>query len=262
MHRSCLKWIGIMLAVCLTIPPHAKVRAEKTAPNVVKNRAYYESRGDILWEVLTDKKVVALTFDDGPDATRTALILDLLKQYDAKATFFVLGKKVERYPDLVLREMREGHEIANHTYSHSMNKSKSIPFMMEEIRKTQNIILEVTGQRPRLYRPPGGIYNETLVRESRKEGLLTVMWSWHQDTRDWARPGTYKIVNKVLGNIRNGDIILFHDHVIGSMQTVEALKIIIPALKEQGYKFVTVSDLIQYDERYKSVEHLHPVQRN
>ncbi|MEK8129529.1 polysaccharide deacetylase family protein [Paenibacillus filicis] len=211
------------------------------------SRPYYEARGEVVWEVPSEEKVIALTFDDGPDETDTPVILDLLKQYEAKATFFVVGKRVEQHPELVKREIAEGHEIANHTYSHVYFK-KNMPDskIEDQLVKAERVIADATGLRTRLFRPPGGYYSENVVRAAKKAGYLVVMWSWHQDTEDWNTPGVNKIVNKVLNNARNGDIVLFHDHVEGRTQTIEALKRILPELKERGYRFVTVTELLSF----------------
>nr|WP_235782028.1 polysaccharide deacetylase family protein [Paenibacillus senegalensis] len=212
-----------------------------------KDRSYYEARGEIIWEVPTEQKVIALTFDDGPNPQTTGEILDLLNQYGAKATFFVVGYRAEMYPEIILREAKEGHELANHTYSHPYFKKTTPPSVIEaEIKRTDEILRKITGDRPALFRPPGGFYNESLVSESKKSGYLTVLWSWHQDTNDWKSPGVKRIVNKVVNNAQNGDIVLFHDHVNGSRQTVEALKEILPILHERGFRFVTVSELLTF----------------
>nr|WP_229725520.1 polysaccharide deacetylase family protein [Paenibacillus abyssi] len=212
-----------------------------------KGRQYFEARGEIVWEVPTDEKLIALTFDDGPDSMDTPAILDLLGQYNAKATFFVVGKRVEKYPELVKREIVEGHEIANHTYNHMyFNKGVNAEKIQEEIKKAERLIFNITGQKPSLFRPPGGFYNEMVVSASIKSDYQIVMWSWHQDTRDWSTPGVNAIVNKVLKNARNGDIILFHDYVEGQTQTIEALEQILPELKNRGFQFVTVSELLTH----------------
>ncbi|WP_028561101.1 polysaccharide deacetylase family protein [Paenibacillus pinihumi] len=210
-----------------------------------KNRDYYEARGEVVWEVPGKKKVIALTFDDGPDPKDTPRILDLLKQHHARATFFVIGSKAGKHTDLLRREMEEGHEIANHTFTHHFfNNSFTAERIHNEIAKTQEVIYTVTGQRPTLFRPPGGMFDEAVLRIARQEGLKTIMWSWHQDTRDWSRPGVGYIVNKVLKNVHNGDIILLHDYVSGQSQTVKALEKILPELNNRGYEFVTVSELL------------------
>lgn len=210
-------------------------------------REYFESRGDIVWEVPTADKLIALTFDDGPDSKQTPKILDILKQYDAKATFFVVGKRVDLYPDIVRRELAEGHELANHTFTHPYFQGKvSVERLQQEIDSTHKSIKKATGTSPHLFRPPGGYYNQTMVHVTKKLGYQVVLWSWHQDTVDWNRPGVGKIVNKVLNNARNGDIVLFHDFVEGRTQTIAALEKIMPELSKRGYKFVTVSELLKH----------------
>lgn len=216
--------------------------------NPGKGRNYYESRGEAVWDMPMNRKLVALTFDDGPDPNQTPEILDLLKKYDAKATFFVLGKKAALHPELLKREAAEGHEIANHTYNHIYFNNK-IPMgkLEKEISDTHDVIAKYSGQKPHLFRPPGGMYNERMIQVAKEKGYLVVLWSWHQDTKDWRSPGVNYIVRKVLNNIRGGDIILFHDLVEGPRhsQTIEALKTILPALQEKGYTFVTVSQLVE-----------------
>ncbi|USG65285.1 polysaccharide deacetylase family protein [Brevibacillus ruminantium] len=209
-----------------------------------KGRDYYEERGDVVWEVKTEHPMIALTFDDGPDPVYTPQILALLKKYDAKATFFVLGAHVKKNPELSRSIVGAGHEIGNHTYSHPNFFKLRPDQIQQEIEITSEIITAVTGKTPVLFRPPGGVYNETIVNTVKNLGLLTVMWSWHQDTRDWSNPGVNKIVRKVLNNARRGDIVLFHDYGGNRSQTVRALEKILPELKRRGFHFVTVSELI------------------
>lgn len=211
-----------------------------------KGRSYYENKGYILWDIKTEEKVIALTFDDGPHATYTPQILDLLAEYDAQATFFVVGEHAEKFPNLILRQQNEGHEIANHTYTHPYS---STPEELEnELKKTNEIIFDITGTSSKLYRPVGGSYNELTVDTAMQNGFKVVLWSWHQDTEDWKRPGTNKIVTKVLSGAKPGDIVLFHDAGGNRSQTVKALEVILPELKKQGYEFVTVSDLLSIND--------------
>ncbi|MNJ67153.1 Bifunctional xylanase/deacetylase precursor [compost metagenome] len=114
--------------------------------------------------------------------------------------------------------------------------------------KTEQAIEKLTGKKTVLFRPPGGYYNEQSIAVTKLLGYTTVLWSWHQDTNDWRRPGVQNIVNKVLKNARNGDIVLFHDHIPGSTQTVRALEILLPELKKKGYEMVTVSELLKSKE--------------
>ncbi|SDN37365.1 polysaccharide deacetylase family sporulation protein PdaB [Paenibacillus sp. yr247] len=235
-----MRRIIFVLCICLFLIPSNASAAPK------KDRAYYETRGEIVWEITTDQKVIALTFDDGPHPEYTAQILDLLKQYEAKATFFVVGNKVKLYPDVLLRTLNEGHEIANHTYSHAyLSKKNNIK---KEINKTEELIYATTGSRCQLFRPPGGFYNDRLVSIVRAEGYKVIMWSWQLDTKDWSTPGVNKIVNRVLNNSKNGNIVLFHDYIEGPTQTIAALKIILPELKRRGYRLVTVSELLNYNK--------------
>jgi len=232
--------IIVCLLCCVSSPSHAL-----SAPS--KGRDYYEARNEIVWEVPTEKKVIALTFDDGPDPVETTEILEILKQYNAKATFFVLGNRVEKYPHIVQTEMIAGHEIANHTFYHSyFNRHSSGTLLMQELTKTSDAIFKATGLKPTLFRPPGGYYSEKMVNTIRGAGYQIILWSWHQDTEDWKGPPVAKIVNKVLNNARNGDIVLFHDHVEGKSSTPSALRQIMPELARRGYTFVTVSELLQY----------------
>lgn len=215
------------------------------AKPVQKNRQYYEERGEIVWEVPTHDKLIALTFDDGPDPVQTPQILALLKQYQAKGTFFVLGKWAEKFPELVMQEQQEGHEVANHTYAHTYAvKSTARDKFTQDMAAAEQSITDAGVPRPLLFRPPGGFYNDMVIDVAKQKGYTIVLWSWHQDTRDWASPGVAAITNKVLKNARNGDIVLFHDKVEGRAQTVAALKVILPKLQQEGYRFVTVSELL------------------
>ncbi|KEO80220.1 MULTISPECIES: polysaccharide deacetylase family protein [Paenibacillus] len=231
-------------SLCPTTYTNTAQAASYTSPTPTKGRAYYEERGDIVWEVPTHRKLIALTFDDGPDGSNTPAILDLLKEYDAKATFFVVGSRVEKLPHLVKREREEGHEVGNHTFLHSSFQYISRNKALSELDQAQASIVQATGAGTHLFRPPGGSYTDSLVKLSKEKGLKIILWSWHQDTLDWRKPGVHRIANKVLRNVRNGDIVLMHDYVYKSTQTVEALKIILPELKKRGFTFVTVSELL------------------
>lgn len=190
------------------------------------------------------EKCIALTFDDGPHPKYTEQILDILDKYNAKATFFVIGKNAEMYPDIVLQEYDRGHEIGNHTYSHPDLKKISAENFLLEIEKTNDVIKQITGTEPKLFRPPGGYLSNTIVNEIMQQNATTVLWSWRQDTRDWECPSVGCIVSAVLGNLRDGDIVLFHDYNAHNSPTPGALEEILAKLSEQGYKFVTVSELM------------------
>lgn len=190
------------------------------------------------------EKCIALTFDDGPHPKYTVQILDILKKYNAKATFFVIGQNAEKYPEIVMREYSDGHEIGNHTYSHPDLKKISAENFLQEIEKTNRVIKDITGTEPRLFRPPGGYLSNAIVNEITEQNSTAVLWSWRQDTRDWECPSVGCIVSTVLGNLCDGDIVLFHDYNSQNSPTPDALEEILCKLSKQGYKFVTVTELM------------------
>lgn len=211
-------------------------------------RTITASRNDhreIIKHGTQDEKVVALTFDDGPHPKYTNEILDILNEYDAKATFFVLGKFAETYPEIIKRQWEEGHEIGNHTYSHININKVSKEKLQEEYERTQAVIYSLTENESKIFRPPYGSFDEKTMDIVEMNNSVIVLWSAHQDSKDWSNPEINKIVNNTLSNVKNGDIILFHDYVYyDESHTVEALNKILPELKNRGYKFVTISQLI------------------
>lgn len=211
-----------------------------------KGRSYYEKKGQVLWEINTDKKIIALTFDDGPHQKYTPEILDILAEYNAKSTFFVIGDNADKNPDVVSRIYKEGHELANHTYTHPLRPS--VPKLIKEIKQTRETIYGISGYSPTLFRPVEGQYTDELIEAVVKEGYQVVMWSWHMDTLDWKNPGVNKIVDIVLKGTSPGNVVLFHDGGGNREQTVNALKKILPELEERGYKFVTISELLKVQE--------------
>ncbi|MBQ7325803.1 MAG: polysaccharide deacetylase family protein [Clostridia bacterium] len=186
-------------------------------------------------------KRIALTFDDGPSAGYTAEILDILREYDVKATFFVIGKNVEAHPDLLRRTVSEGHEIGNHTYSHPHLKTIDEAKLSEEVVRSATLLQEVAGIRTSLFRPPEGIITPAVTAAAEKGGYRTVLWSI--DTMDWALNPAPKIVQTIKREASDGDIVLFHDWVAGDSPTPAALRQIIPWLKDAGFTFVKVSEL-------------------
>ena len=184
---------------------------------------------------------VALTFDDGPHYKYTEKILDILKKYDVKATFFTVGTNAERFPELIQRELNEGHEVANHTYLHKHMAKLSDDEFRDEIEGWEEVMSEDHGYQSSLFRPPEGILTDSEKQITEELGYDVVLWSI--DTRDWAHNGVDRIVDTVISDVTDGSVILFHDFVSGDSPTPEALEIIIPKLKEMGYAFVTVSEL-------------------
>ena len=184
-----------------------------------------------------NKKMVALTFDDGP-GRYTQEIVDCLKKNDAKATFFVLGCNVDAYQKSMKNADKIGCEIASHTYNHKNLTRLSAAEIRKEVKDTDAKIKKVIGKNPTLLRTPGGSFNST-VREN--VGKPIILWSI--DTLDWKTRNRDKTISAVVNNVQDGDIVLMHDI---HKPTKEAALILIPRLKKMGYQMVTVSELAQY----------------
>lgn len=197
---------------------------------------------DVVYSWNSNEKKIALTFDDGPHPIHTPEILDILAEYDVRATFFVIGENLQYYGDLLKLEIEGGHEIGNHTYSHSNLRNLPNDQISKEILDAETAVSERVGHRTHLLRPPEGKVSEEVCKWAQENDYTVVCWS--VDTLDWAHTSTETIVENVLSSVEGGDIILFHDFVAGNSPTPEALQIIIPTLLEEGYEFVTVSELI------------------
>ncbi len=189
-----------------------------------------------------DRKIVALTFDDGPDPVRTPALLDALAEAHAPATFFLLGDAVEMHPAVVTRMAAEGHELGNHTYCHRylpLARSRSVE---REIAKTDAAIQRATGQVPRVARPPWGGRSPWTVRAFARVAKRLVLWDLN--SFDWKGKPAADVVARVLERIRPGSIILMHEARDGGEETIEAVRILIPQLRARGYQLVTVSDAL------------------
>ena len=193
--------------------------------------------------VANSEMKIALTFDDGPHKRYTEEILGILDEFGIKATFFVIGRNCEENPKAVQHIIERGHEIGNHTYSHPHLSKITAEELTEEINRTEKLLLECFNYRPRLFRPPEGIYSSEIAGALQKLDYLPVLWT--VDTADWRRPTSKEIAENVIDNISAGRIILCHDYVSGESSTPEALKSFIPELLSRGYVFVTVSELIE-----------------
>lgn len=190
----------------------------------------------------SEKKRIALTFDDGPHPENTDAILSLLDEYHIPATFFVIGENIAYFPEVFGRLAASGHEIGNHTYTHPKLKEQSAPALHDEILRCENEILSHGGKKPTLFRPPEGVKNEIVTGVSRKAGYRTVYWTL--DTRDWTGASAASIERAILSGVKRDSIILCHDYIVGGGHTVEALGRVIPKLLSEGYEFVSVSELL------------------
>jgi peptidoglycan/xylan/chitin deacetylase (PgdA/CDA1 family) len=191
--------------------------------------------------VHVDGSYIAMTFDDGPSATLTPKLLDLLAAHHIKATFFVIGENVAEHPEIVARAAREGHEIGNHSWSHPNFGRMSDQGVRSQLQRTDDAIKNATGQRPTLMRPP---YGSITAREKRwihdEFGYRTILWD--VDPLDWKRPGPAVVRSRILKETQPGSIVLSHDIHPG---TIEAMPSTFDALEAKGFKFVTVSELIR-----------------
>jgi len=181
---------------------------------------------------------VALTFDDGPSGKYTQRLLDGLQDRGVKATFLLCGYRMEQYPDLTRRIFEEGHEIGFHGFSHKSMKDMSRRSIAGELMDSEILLPE--GCRPVFFRPPGGLVTDG-VRQVAEARHLAVL-SWSVDPRDWATSNVGAIETMVLKSVKDGDVILLHDM---SYSSVQAALDIVDVLQEQGFRFVTVSELAQ-----------------
>ena len=188
------------------------------------------------------EKIVALTFDDGPDEVMTPKVLAVLKQYDIKATFFMVGSKVAQRPHIVREMIAEGHNIGNHTYSHKgMFPLSGAEEVEMELRKCNDAIAEISGEQPKLFRPPFGVTNPIIGRVVRELGLNSIGWSIRSlDTV--SKRSREDVYTKVIRQLHPGAVILLHDRC---KDADILLQMLIPKIIEKGYRFTTIDNLIQ-----------------
>lgn len=200
-----------------------------------------------------DDKVIALTFDDGPWPETTEQVLDVLDQYGAKATFFTIGSQIEKHSGSVKRAADSGHQICTHSWDHAAGSGNGVDLtrmsaeeQVAEVVKGCEAIEAATGTTAsRVFRAPGGNFSGDIVWTL--HDYVEAEIGWNIDTEDWRRPGAESIANRIM-KAKSGDIVLMHDGGGDRSQTVEALKTALPYLKEQGYRFVTIDELLAYND--------------
>lgn len=208
--------------------------------NVFKNN----SRELPVYCVDTPEKKVAISFDAAWGANYTADLLTILKKYDVKTTFFLVGFWVDKYPEMVKRIDEEGHEIGNHSSKHPHMSQLSKEQIVGELTKTSDKIEAITNKKVTLFRPPFGDYNNRVIATSRELGLQVIQWD--VDSLDYKDYGADAIVKRVLSKVKSGSIILFHNN---ATYTKDALPVILENLQKEGYKVVPISQLV-YKENY------------
>lgn len=211
----------------ITIPAKENAKETSETEHIVTENDQEKKR---------EKPKIAITFDDGPHPDFTPKLLDGLKERNVKASFFVIGNLAQANPDLIRRQKAEGHLIGNHTYNHVDITKMSDEKARQEIRKTNEVLQNITGEEVNFVRPPFGIWQKKLEKELE---VLPVLWS--VDPLDWTTENADEIVNKVVTKAKENDIILMHDCYQSS---VDAALRIIDILMKEGYEFVTVDEMI------------------
>lgn len=225
-------------------PPSSKATKAEPSPSKpthARTRLFFVmERGGV------NNKEIALTFDDGPHPEFTPRLLERLKSLNVKATFFVVGEKVEESPDLTKSIVQAGHEIANHSYSHPNLKTLTEPQITEEIEKNNKAIFEACGKEPLFFRPPGGNYNETVIRTLNKVGMPLALWTYNP--KDFAVPPKEALEQGIIEHLTTGMVVLLHS---GVQPTYDMLPSLIKKLKAQGYQFVTLSEMALHTEEFQ-----------
>lgn len=230
--------------------PEGGPESTERKPNLISNAVLQREYPNIV--VLRGSRYenkVALTFDDGPDIRFTPQVLDVLRQYRVNATFFLMGARAAEHTSIVRRMHSEGHAIGNHTYWHPNLTEESLERVHWEITSTEEVINQILGFRPRLFRPPYGALNREIVEFVGSLGNTIILWN--VDSLDWRQLPVNVITDNVLANTTPGSIILMHDGGDWTMDlsgTVNSLHEIIPRLRREGMQFVTIPELINISE--------------
>src|SRR5699024_133789 len=217
--------------------------------SVSNNKVQKEYPNIVVLHGTPSKNQVALTFDDGPDIRFTHQVLDVLANHDVKATLFLIGARAKAHNELTKRIHEEGHAIGNHTYWHPNLPIEGLERLHWELSETEQVIEDIIGFKPRLFRSPYGALNEEMVEMLGSKNNTVV--GWDVDSLDWKQQGAEVISDNVLSNAEFGSIILMHDGGDWSMDltgTVQALDNIISKLKDDGTTFVTIPELIEVPE--------------
>ncbi|MDD5923636.1 MAG: polysaccharide deacetylase family protein [Clostridia bacterium] len=192
-----------------------------------------------IYCVKQDKKVVSISFDAAWGNEQTQTLLDILKENDVKATFFLVGNWVDKYPESVKAIADAGHDVGNHSNNHDHMTQKSLSQIADDTKACNEKIEALTGKCPTLYRPPYGDYNNDVVEGVNSCDMYCVQWD--VDSLDWKDPTPEQMVERIRSKISNGSIILMHN---GAKNTPEALPMIIKAIREEGYEIVPISEIL------------------
>lgn len=202
--------------------------------------------GTMIARVNTQEKAVAFTYDDGPNSPYTDGLLDVLNEFDAKATFFAVGENIKNNIEIVRRMIAEGHELGNHSYSHKRLVYKSLGTIRSEIQRTDDLLTNLGARSHIHFRAPYGLKRIRLPWELARRNKMNILWD--VDPKDFENPGPETIADSIVRNVQPGSIILMHDGMHDGnpdrSQTVIATKLALEQLQEKGYQFKTVSELM------------------
>lgn len=242
MHFFCVKFktirailLILLVGVLLSINVGGNVAASVYFNNALRKVPVYY--------VGTDQKQVAISFDAAWGADKTEKIIEICNEYNVKATFFLVGIWVEKYPDMVKKIYENGFEIGTHSNTHPDMTKLSAEDQKFELQTSMNLIKNITGKDVKIFRPPYGAYNDTLINTATSLGLVTIQWD--VDSLDWKGISAMEINNRVLNGVRNGSIILCHNN---SDHILDALPIMLDRLIKRGYKVTPVGDLLIKDD--------------
>ena len=243
---SCTAAKPLLPDAAVKTPPNTGYRTPSFSGAVPRNpdmpygSDFSRNAGITFTRVPVAGKFIAITYDDGPHPQNTPRLLDILRARNIKATFYVIGRSVDLYPQIVRRTVAEGHEIGNHSYTHRLMSKLGDSEVRSEMSRTQDAVMRAAGVRIRTMRPPyGGLLQRQRELVLNEFGYPTILWS--VDPLDWKRPGASVITSRILENTTAGGIVLAHDlHA----QTVDSMPATLDGLLRRGFRFVTVSQLI------------------
>jgi len=212
--------------------------------NALSKAPCIQLTGALTCRVATQDRIVALTFDDGPTPRGVAAVLPILDRYGARATFFLIGKDLERHPEAAREILAAGHELGNHTYSHQRNVGHSRAFYRDEIGKTERLLRNI-GSDSALFRPPYGRKLVGLPIEVERAGLHTITWDVEDRAGQFPDPTDY--ARDIVERVKPGSIILIHPMYRGNATARDALPLILAQLRSRGYEVVTVTELLNHN---------------
>lgn len=230
---ACLAWMAVRAGAPLAMMVASSV-GERLVP---------------IYKVEREEKWISISFDATWGVDHTDRLLDILDRHGVKTTFFLAGYWVEKYPDYVKKIAERGHELGNHSYEHPHLNTLSKEAIRADLSRNHELLVELTGERPILFRPPFGEYSNKVIEVASELGYFTIQWSI--DSLDWKDVSADFMVNRVMENAGPGEIVLFHN---AGKHTPEAIERLIPMLQSEGYEIVPISQLI-YKENYRIESH-------